>query len=88
LVGFIFGVGRSSYDPRSVGQLTGLDCSGTVGLVYQTNGVIIPRDADGQLFGSNHGPNVPIKDATIFFFLQMLLQIMFIMLCYISEMVI
>jgi len=64
---YFFG-GRSSYDPRSIGQLTGIDCSGLVGLTYQTHGVILPRDANGQWYGSNHGPNVTIQDGTIFFF--------------------
>jgi len=69
LLGWVyFWGGRSSYDPRSANQLTGVDCSGLVGLSYLTNGVLLPRDANGQFFGSNHGPNVAISLGTLFFF--------------------
>jgi len=69
LLGWVyFWGGRSAYNPRSVEQLTGLDCSGLTGISYQTNGVILPRDAHGQYIASTHGANVTIKDATLFFF--------------------
>jgi len=68
-VGWIyFGGGRSAWNVRSVGQLTGVDCSGLTGLVYQTNGVIIPRDSGGQYFASRHGPKIPVTDGGLFFF--------------------
>jgi len=69
LLGWVyFWGGRSAYDPRATSQLTGVDCSGLTGISHQTHGVILPRDASGQFYGSNHGPNVPIKDGTLFFF--------------------
>jgi len=69
LLGWVyFWGGRSAYDPRSMNQLTGVDCSGLVGISHLTNGVLLPRDADGQFYGSNHGDNVPIATGTLFFF--------------------
>ncbi len=45
--------GRSADDPESKGPPnTGVDCSGLVGLVYQANNSIIPRDAHEQWMNS------------------------------------
>eukprot|EP00456_Euglypha_rotunda_P024669 TRINITY_DN20129_c0_g1_i2.p1 TRINITY_DN20129_c0_g1~~TRINITY_DN20129_c0_g1_i2.p1 ORF type:complete len:351 (+),score=21.42 TRINITY_DN20129_c0_g1_i2:81-1133(+) len=69
LLGWVyFWGGRSAYDPRSSQQLTGVDCSGLTGLSHQTHGIILPRDASGQFYGSHHGPQVPIQTGTLFFF--------------------
>ena len=41
--------GRSAHDPAQTGvPHTAVDCSGLVGLVYQANGFVIPRDAHEQ----------------------------------------
>ena len=40
--------GRSPQDPEASDQVTGVDCSGLINLVYRTIGMIIPRDAHEQ----------------------------------------
>jgi len=60
--------GRSAFNPFSANQLTGCDCSGLVGVSHQTNGVLLPRDADGQFYASKHGADIAVDNGTLFFF--------------------
>ncbi len=65
--------GRSSYRMKrlgDVGKLSGVDCSGLTGLVYNTiAGMIIPRDAHDQFMKSNNVTDPSkIQIGDLFFF--------------------
>jgi len=70
---YYFWGGRSSYisqlwDSKSV--LTGVDCSGLVGTVYRTQGVLLPRDAQPMFVYSQNvtgGPSA-LKPGDLFFY--------------------
>lgn len=45
--------GRSGYDPNRTDQITSIDCSGLIDLVFGSCGIKVPRDAHDQLLKSN-----------------------------------
>eukprot|EP01105_Mastigella_eilhardi_P007348 TRINITY_DN18822_c0_g1_i1.p1 TRINITY_DN18822_c0_g1~~TRINITY_DN18822_c0_g1_i1.p1 ORF type:complete len:363 (+),score=68.19 TRINITY_DN18822_c0_g1_i1:119-1090(+) len=69
--GFYLWGGRSTFTPSLWGsQLTGVDCSGLVGLLYQSIGLLLPRDANPQFLLSRNvtGGAANMKPGDLFFF--------------------
>lgn len=60
--------GRSSHDRAASGPPHwAVDCSGLVGLVYQANGILIPRDAHEQWLGCQPISQEELKPADLVF---------------------
>ncbi len=65
--------GRSAYNKRMKQQITGIDCSGLVNLVYRVHGIQVPRNAHNQFlfcqtFGMCLQEGSELKPGDVLFF--------------------